>query len=465
MSRRALAALLVALALAPPALAGEAVLTVGLTGKYPPFNYVDAQGELAGFDVEMARAICGEMGRRCEFRTLQWDGILGALLAGRIDVVIGSMAVTQERAKAVRFTVPYYESGAQLFVRPREQDPTREGFAIGVTLGTTYEQHVRRAYPTALVRTYKGDTEVLQDVAAGRLDAMVTDRLVGAHMIRTFGVALEPFGPLLFEEKIAIPVRPERERLKAELDAAVTRLRASPWYAQLVARYFGAGVAARAVPETKLAVMAWLLARGVVGTLGVCVLGITLGLGAAVLLAFLLGAGPRVRRVVSAGVDFVRATPFMVQLFAIYFGLPTLGLAIGAWASATFAIALHSAAYLSVVIVTAYQSVPVGQRHAAKALGLTPAETLRHVLVPQMLPVLTVPALNTVVAMIKDSAIVSVIGVYELTLQVQQLISTTFRPLELYGAAALLYFAITYPLLLAGRAAEARFRQRGLLHG
>ena len=93
----------------------------------------------------MARAICAELRRRCEIRTLQWDGLLGALLAGRIDAIVGSMAITEERARAVRFSRPYYESGARLFVRPGAGDPGRPGFAIGVTLGTTYEAAAAKA--------------------------------------------------------------------------------------------------------------------------------------------------------------------------------------------------------------------------------------------------------------------------------------------------------------------------------
>ena len=169
------------------------------------------------------------------------------------------------------------------------------------------------------------------------------------------------------------------------------------------------------------------------------------------------------RRVLSALIDFVRATPFMVQLFAIYFGLPATGIKLGALTSAVLAMAIHSAAYLAEILKTSYLGVPIGQHLAARALGMSRLETLRHVVLPQMLPGLTVPTLNTIVAMVKDSAIVSVIGVHELMLQSQELIGATFRPMEFYGIAALLYFVVTYPMLLAGRALERRYQRRGLL--
>jgi polar amino acid transport system permease protein len=131
----------------------------------------------------------------------------------------------------------------------------------------------------------------------------------------------------------------------------------------------------------------------------------------------------------------------------------------------TAAIALHSSAYLAETIKAAYRAVPDGQRLAARSLGLGPFETLRWVVAPQMLPICAAPALNTVVAMIKDSAVVSAIGVMELTLQTQQLVAATYRPLELYALAACLYFVMTWPLLWLGRRLEQRWRRAGLLHG
>jgi len=465
-------ALLIVLVARPAQAAPDAedgpVLVVGLTGQYPPFNFFDEQGELSGFDVDFARAVCRETHRRCEFRTLQWDGIIGALLAGRIDAIVGSMAVTPERSKAVLFSAPYYESGPELFVRDGAGDASRPGFAIGVTLGTTYEKTVHERFPKAEVRVFKGDVQALADMGAGRLDGLVTDRLVGAYMARKAGVVMRPDGPPIYEEKMGIPVAPSNTALHAEIDAAVKRIRASAEYGELQKKWFGEldspGAAPAAAPSVAFGRAAGLLAHGLLATILVCIVGLGLGILLAIGVAAALVFGGRLARPLAVLVDFIRATPFMVQLFAIYFGLPSLGLKVDAWTSAVAAISIQSAAYLAEVIKTSYASVPRGQHQAARALGLRRMEALRHVVLPQMMPVMSVPVLNTIVAMIKDSAIVSVIGVYELTLQAQQLISATFQPMVYYLAAAFLYFLVTYPILLAGRRLEARFKARGLLH-
>jgi His/Glu/Gln/Arg/opine family amino acid ABC transporter permease subunit len=458
---------------AQEAAGSERALRVGLTGKYPPFNYFDDAGALTGFDVDVAREICAKIERPCAFQILQWDGILAALMAGKIDVVIGSMAVTEERSRQVSFSAPYYESGAQLFVRPGSAPPDAGGLTIGVTLGTTYESYVKGAFPAAEVRTYKGDTEIFQDVLAGRLDAVVSDKLVGAYLNRRYHAGLDLRGDPLYVERIAIPVRPERRELLAEINGAVNALRASPRYAALMDHYFGlrldggeraeAGTGPSASFQWGVALA--LMFRALISTIAVSFAGIALGGALAVLLSFGLIGLPRWPRTALLGyVDFVRATPFMIQLFAIYFGLPAVGVQMSAWTSAVLAIGLHSSAYLAEIVKTAYLSVPIGQHQAAATLGLSRREALLHVIWPQMLPLMTAPVLNTVVAMIKDSAIVSVISVHELTMQSQQLISTSFRPLELYLAAAVLYAMVTYPLLVLGRIQERRFKARGLLH-
>lgn len=442
---------------------------MGLTGVYPPFNYIDPSGELAGFDVEIAEALCAAIGRRCVFDVLQWDGILSALLAKRIDVVIGSMAITPEREAQVPFTIPYYESGAQLFVRPGAVGVETPGFRIGVTLGTTYGEVARERFPAAAIRTYRGDTAALQDLQAGRLDGLITDRLVGFHMNERYGAGLIPEGPPLYEETMAIPVHPEAEELLEALNGALAELRGSERYEAIYARYFGEGTSQGVVPEEEGGFSwggsIWLLLQALGRTIEVSALGILLGIAMALFLAALLLALPQaLARPVAFYVDFVRSTPFLIQLFTLYFGLPAVGIDLGAWAAAILAIGIHSSSYLSEIIKVAYQSIPSGQRSAARSLGLTFREELQHVIWPQMLPHLTAPSLNTMVATIKDSAIVSVISVHELTMQAQQLISASFRPMELYVMTAFLYFAITYPLLLAGRRMERRYREKGLLH-
>jgi His/Glu/Gln/Arg/opine family amino acid ABC transporter permease subunit len=452
--------------------AAESPIRVGLTGKYPPFNTFDTKGKLVGFDVDIARSLCRRLERPCDFKILPWDGILAALLTEKIDVIIGSMAITPEREKQANFTDPYYESGAQLFVREMETQPEREGFRIGVTLGTTYGEFAKKRFPKAEIRTYKGDTEVFQDIESVRLDAMITDRLVGAYMNKVRKAGLKLKGPLLFRERMGIPVKLSASAFHDQLNKALNDLLIDPEYLKIHAKYFGEDALPTPTKSgAEIAGTPWfdalrLMGKAWVSTLVLSIEGLFLGCLLSLGLAVLLIYPPTgIRSITLIYVDFVRSTPFMIQLFAIYFGLPAIGIRLPAWQSGVFAIALHLSAYLSETIKVAYQSIQPGQHQAAQVLGLGKLKALRYVIFPQMIPILLAPTLNTLVAMIKDSAIISVISVHELTMQTQQLISTTFRPLEFYGISAVLYALITYPLLILGRKMEKHYRSKGLLHG
>jgi len=437
---------------------------VGLAGKYPPFNFFSPDGTLIGFDVEFANELCRRIKRRCEFRILQWDGIVSAVATGKIDTVIGSMGITEERARAVRFSIPYYESGAQIFLRdPASAPDDLAGLKIGITLGTTYQPFAEDKFPNAIKRYYKGDIEVLQDIKQGRLDGIMTDKLVGFFMKREYGVDISPWKGLQFVEQMGIPVAPDNLVLVEAINAAISDIRKSEMYLKLFDKYFGEG--SRPTGSYTWGSMLALMGQALWSTVKISVSGLALGFLLALLLAGAMLALPRALAILVAfWVDFIRATPFLVQLFILYFGLPAVGIQLDAWTAGFIGIALHSSAYMAEVLKIAYASIPIGQHQAAKTLGLEPLESLRHVIAPQMLPLVTVPLLNTFVSMIKDSAIISVISVHELTMQTQQLISATFKPMELYLMAAALYFAVTFPLLLLGRRLEKRYRAKGLLH-
>ena len=163
----------------------EAPLRIAMSGLYPPFNFFDEQNRLVGFDVEISREIARRLGREPELVTTAWDGILAGLIAGKYDLIIGSMAITPERKETVAFSDPYYVSGAQLVVpsgSPIRGPEDLKGRVVGVTLGETYEEHVRRIPGVKRVATYKGGVpNLLMELENERIDALVSDRLVGLY--------------------------------------------------------------------------------------------------------------------------------------------------------------------------------------------------------------------------------------------------------------------------------------------
>ncbi|MFW6061230.1 MAG: transporter substrate-binding domain-containing protein [Planctomycetota bacterium] len=228
----------------------DETLDVALTGQYPPFSFYSDDGELVGFDVDVARELAEHMGQDVRFVATPWDGILPGLMAGRYDVIIGSMAITPKREKAVDFSEPYYVSGAQLFVHERYADqidsiedvremPDAADAALGVVTGETYHEHLDENYPEIDVRGYDGTPLIFPDVKDGRLVGFVTDRLVGLHQIKEAGEPFVPAGDMLYSEKMAIPVKPENQERLQQVNAALREMKQTGRLNEIHRKWFG----------------------------------------------------------------------------------------------------------------------------------------------------------------------------------------------------------------------------------
>ncbi|MFB9990749.1 amino acid ABC transporter permease [Deinococcus oregonensis] len=199
------------------------------------------------------------------------------------------------------------------------------------------------------------------------------------------------------------------------------------------------------------------LVQGAGITLGFALAAMVLGLplGFAVALAR-LSRFAALRWVTSIYVSFIRGTPLLVQIFVIYYGLPSFGVTLNPVVGGVLALTLNAGAYLSETIRGAIQSVPRGQREAATSLGLNGAQTMRLIVLPQALRVAAPSLGNSLIGLVKDTSLVSVITVVELLRSAQLVIARTFEPFGPYLMAALLYWIIS--LLLEGvqRAVERR---------
>lgn len=149
-------------------------------------------------------------------------------------------------------------------------------------------------------------------------------------------------------------------------------------------------------------------------------------------------------------------TPLLLQLFLIYFGLVQIGIDLPAFVAGIIGLGLHFAVYNSELIQTAILSVDKGQMEAARTLGLSRGEALRKVVVPQAVRAVIPPIGNNMIALLKDSALVSVIGVSELTLSAQRVIGKTYRPFEFYLLAAACYYVINLVMEWVQRKIERR---------
>jgi His/Glu/Gln/Arg/opine family amino acid ABC transporter permease subunit len=445
-------------------------LTVALTGKYPPFSFYDTNGDLAGFDVDVSRGVARELGKELEIVTTEWDGILAGLLAGKYDAIIGSMAITAERQKQVDFSRPYYVSGAQLFVNAESSSDIRSikdlaGRRVGVVLGETFEHYLTEHHPEIETVTYKSTVDIYQEMLNGRLSGFVTDRLVGGYQIQSAAMPFRPAGELLYREQMGIPVAHGHPERLARINRALSRLEKSGTMAELNRKWFGPAASNNAAIQSfamsgRTIALRLLLGFGV--SIGIAFISLLCGFLLAVPAGVILNRKPSpLLLLVRTLVDFVRGTPVLIQLFFVYFGAPQIGLTLSPLTSAVITLSINGAAYMAEVVRSGLMAVPPGQKRAARALGLSDLQVFRFVVWPQAFRI-AIPALvNSAVALLKDTALVSVISVAEVLRQAQSIISVTYNPMKYYFIVALMFFVFTYPLMKFAGRWEQTLKKRG----
>jgi cystine transport system substrate-binding protein len=239
---RLLAALLLAVA-GWTSLAAEP-LRVGLEGTYPPFGYIDEQGRLVGFDVEVAASIADHLGRPVRYVQAKWDGMLAGLDADRFDIVVNAVTPTAERRRKYAFSAPYCFSGLQLIGRSGTSAEVGDlaGKRIGVGLGTIHEKWLREHRPAAEIRSYEDDASRNQDLLVGRIDLVLNDRLVVAQMLQRYRGRLVAVGAPLERQEKAVALRLDRPDLNRQIDAALAAMRADGSLRRISEKWFDADV-------------------------------------------------------------------------------------------------------------------------------------------------------------------------------------------------------------------------------
>lgn len=244
----ALAALATAVMSSGAFAADWAKIRVGTEGAYKPFNFIDSNGELQGFDVDIAKALCAEMKADCTFVAQDWDGIIPALLAKKYDVIIASMSITEERKKKVDFSNKYYNTPAKFVAKKgsgiSDTSPAGlKGKTIGAQSSTTHSSYLEDNYKDSTIKLYATQDEANADLAAGRLDAVLADSVVILAWLGGDGSCCEHVGeshndPKWFGLGAGMAVRQGEDALKDKLNAALATILENGTYKKINDKYF-----------------------------------------------------------------------------------------------------------------------------------------------------------------------------------------------------------------------------------
>lgn len=220
------------------------VLRIAMSGQYPPFNFVNEQNEVVGFDPAIGAEIARRMGLETEIITTAWDGIIGGLLANKYDAVVGSMSITEERDKVIDFVGPYYNTKRAIFTKAGSDITSvadLDDAKVGVTLGETHEQWAReQGYD---INTYKGLPELLLELDNGRVDAIVNDSIpvmlamkAGQYdLARIDDPNAEPIGA-------GIAIREGNPDLAAAMQKALDEMMADGTYLDIANKWVGGDI-------------------------------------------------------------------------------------------------------------------------------------------------------------------------------------------------------------------------------
>ena len=242
---------LAALALAAGTAAADMKkVTLGTEGAYPPFNWIDENGDLQGFDVEIGNALCASANLECTWAVQDWDGIIPGLLAKKYDAIVASMSITEERKKKVDFTGKYYTTPAK-FVRMvgsgiEITNEGLDGLAVGVQRATIHENFLRDNYGDIVdIKAYATQDEANLDFVAGRVDLLLADSMAlqGGFLDTPEGADAEFVGPDFtdprwFGDGAGIAVRKGESELLDALNGAIAAIRADGTYKAINDNYF-----------------------------------------------------------------------------------------------------------------------------------------------------------------------------------------------------------------------------------
>jgi polar amino acid transport system substrate-binding protein len=442
-----------------------------------PYAYEDPVrgGALVGFEVDLADALGESLGVRARMVQNDWSTLIPSLERGTFDVALNGIEVTPARAARVRFTRPYYIFAERLVARrgdARVRDlASLRGLRVGTLANTLAWDLLRES--GAIAVPYEGVDEQLTDLEHGRTDAVLLDDLiVGRYLPRH--AALAAVGDV-GEGRYAIALRPEDDDLRAALDRALGEMIDSGAWRRTLQRWgidderqqrlaamgdLPAPAAAIAAPRALTGRQFWLFAEGALVTLliSLAAMAVAAPLGLALALARLESS--RLRPLAATYVEVVRGTPVLLQLYLLYYGLAGV-LPLGPFTAAIVGLGLNYAAYESEIYRAAIGSVPRAQWEAALAVGATRKAAFREIILPQALRLAVPGATNDFISLLKDSSLVSVLTVVELTKRMT-ITAVDNRGWIVPGLlCAALYFALGYPFTRLARRLERRLGAHG----
>lgn len=453
-----------------------------------PYSFYSSNDKLTGFEYEIITAIAREMGREPRFIQNDWDGLIPGLGRDLYDVVICGIEITPDKAGEVLFSNPYYVTFEQLVVRKGTPPITSldqlKGKAIG-TLDQTAALSMLENTPGVEAKTYDEEVNAYQDTANGRIFGVLLDYPIAKYYAAP-NPNLQFTGPPFGQITYGIAIKKGNTALQEEINTALAKVIASGEMRDILSRWglwtpvvagalgqpedpslpdteYKAFVAAHSSPAswgTRLA-RYWsywpLLLKASILTLEVSILGMILAIGLGFTLAVMRVFGPWwLRFPATLYIEIIRGTPLLIQLLILFYGMPSIGIKLTPLVAGILGLGMNYAAYEAENYRAGLLAIPRGQMEAARALGLTQRQGLFHVVIPQSFRLVLPPVTNDFISLLKDSSLVSMVTLLDLTGAYQRIASQTFDYFGTGLLVAAIYLLIGLPFVRLARYTEEK---------
>ncbi|HCY7858231.1 TPA: ABC transporter permease subunit [Staphylococcus aureus] len=428
-------------------------LRVGLSADYAPMEFehtVNGKTEYAGVDIDLAKKIAKDNNLKLKIVTMSFDSLLGALKTGKIDIIISGMTSTPERKKQVDFSDSYMMTKNIMLVKKDKVNEYKDikdfnNKKVGAQKGTEQEKIAQTEIENASITSLSRLPDVILALKSGKVEGAVVEKPVAEAYLKQnpkLGISNVKFNEEEKDTVIAVPK--DSPKLLSQINKTIKEVKDKG----LIDKYMTNAANAMNDDSGFISKYGSFFLKGIKITILISLIGVALGsiLGAFVAL-MKLSKIKIISWIASIYIEILRGTPMLVQVFIVFFGITAaLGLDISALVCGTIALVINSSAYIAEIIRAGINAVDKGQMEAARSLGLNYRQTMKSVIMPQAIKNI-LPALgNEFVTLIKESSIVSTIGVGEIMFNAQVVQGISFDPFTPLLVAAALYFVLTFVL-------------------
>lgn len=458
-------------------------VVVGTNAEYAPFEYLDNDGNLTGFDHDLMEAIAAEEGLELEWRDMPFDSLVGSMEAGDLQIIAAAIGPTEERAQSVEFSDVYYTGSQSIICREGESYNTFEALkqqSVAVLEGSmsdliaSGENQNYGVVEDASVKRFKNASSAVMELKNGGVNAVIIDTIMAQiYCKQTDGIA--SFEIPGTEEDTVLCIQKGNTELVSIINSGLAKIKENGVYDELYTRYFS-GEEGDEILETAdgngiLETFKFIFVKenrwqyyinGLGVTIVISLVSVLLGLGIGLIVAFLrIGADRRKKRTIGSSVasiyvDIIRGTPSVLQLMIIYFAVfhSSMG-----YVAAVVCFGINSGAYVSEVIRGGIMAVDSGQMEASRSLGLSYGAAMRMIVIPQAVKNI-LPALgNEFIQLIKETSILGYVGIMDLTKASSYVSSRTYQMFIPLVAAGIVYYVIVKVLTWFLHRFERRLRE------